>query len=102
MSSMTSYGHSYDLSDKLWTWSLSFSDINCEDFEEKAKNEDKNDIFHNFYHAHHDPEGFLSHICQDGSLCDSSFKFLAPLSQLSGHICPVFCPIISGPNHVWF
>ena len=70
MSSMTSYGHSYDLSDKLWTqsqqfsdklWtqSLSFSDINCEDFEEKAKNEDKNDNFHNFHHAHRDPEVFF-------------------------------------------
>ena len=53
---------------------MSFSDINCEDFEEKAKNEDKNDIFHNFHHAHRDPEGFLSHICQDGSSCDSHFK----------------------------
>ena len=75
---------------------MSFSDINCEDFEEKAKNEDKNDNFHNFHHAHRDPEGFLSHICQDGSLCDSSFKFLAPLSQLSGHICPVILP-----NNFW-
>ena len=30
------------------------------------------------------------------SRCDSSFKFLAPLSQLSGHICPVILP-----NNFW-
>ena len=62
---------------------MSFSDINCEDFEEKAKNEDKNDIFHNFQHAHRDPEGFLSHICQDGSLCDSPFKSIIIFYQVS-------------------
>ena len=37
---MTSYGHSYNLSDKLWTQSQSFTSANYEDFEEKAENKE--------------------------------------------------------------
>ena len=53
---------------------MSFSDINCEDFEEKAKNEDENDDFHNFHHAHRVSQGFICPICQDGSSCESPFN----------------------------
>ena len=58
----------------LWTPSWSFSVINCEDFEDKVKNEGENDVFDNFHHAHRVPESFLRHICQDESSCDSPFK----------------------------
>ena len=58
----------------MWTPSWSFSVINCEDFEDKAKNEDENGIFHNFHHAHRVPEPFFQHICQDESSCDSPFN----------------------------
>ena len=91
-SSVTSCGHSCDLSDKLWTSSRQFSDklwtpswsfsvINCEDFEDKVKNEDENDVFHNFHHAHCVPEPFLRHICQDESSCDSPFKYDASATR---------------------
>ena len=51
------------LSDKLWTPYTYFSDNRHEDFEVKGKNEGENEAFHNFYHAHRDPEVFLHHIC---------------------------------------
>ena len=53
------------LSDKLWTPYTYFSDNRHEDFEVKVKNEGENEIFHNFYHAHRDPEVFLHHICRE-------------------------------------
>ena len=53
---------------------MSFSANNCKDFEEKVQKKDENDIFYNFHHAHRVSEGFLRHICQDKSSCDSPFK----------------------------
>ena len=48
----------------------------CEDFEEKVKNEDEKNIFHNFHHAHPVLGSLLRHICQDKISCDNPFKNL--------------------------
>ena len=63
-----------NLSDNLWTSYINLGDNRHEDFEEKVKNEDKNEIFHDFHHAHNFPKSFLRHIHQDESSCDSPFK----------------------------
>ena len=59
-SSVTSYGHSPRLLVTLIARIL------------KKKLKMKTKMM--FFHAHHVPEGFLRHICQDGSSCESPFK----------------------------
>ena len=75
--SVTSYGHSLDSSVTIYGHSPRLSvTLIARILKKKTKNEDENDVFQNFHHAHHVPEGFLRHICQDGSSCDSPFKIL--------------------------
>ena len=62
-----------------------------EDFEVKVKNEGENEIFHNFYHVHRDPEVFLHHICRDKFSLDNPFN-ARKINNTTGYLISLTIP----------